>query len=476
MKLIKLILIYVSFSVSTLSAQDLVSYEKISSISSQELTATYGIIFNNGVDFYSVLYTSKDINGANDTLSGLACIPDDLSLSYPTLIFQHGTVGSREDVPSNLQGGYQIAEIFAGLQYVSIAPDFVGLGTGRGVHPYLHSASESWAATDMLIALDELSEELSIFRNEQLFITGYSQGGHAAMALHRSLEQDFQGTYEVTAAAPASGPYSISGKMVDFTLSDMDYLTTAYLASVTLSMQAAYPIELADYALNDVFKSDYVSIIEDFRDELVDLWTLNEELTQLLLTNTGNIRPKDMLKDDILDALLNDPTHPMSVALRDNDVYDWAPEAPTRIYYCDGDEQVFFENALLAEEVMMANGATDVQAVHAGPGQNHTDCVTPSITGTIFFFVGFKMTSSNYNLDNEGAYKLLGNPVGDELSIVSNLEGLDSAYNVISAYGETVLSGKFSGTRSDVSTLELPAGYYYLILNDVQTVIPFVKL
>jgi pimeloyl-ACP methyl ester carboxylesterase len=475
MKLLKLILIYVSFSYCTLSAQELVSYEKISFISADQLTATYGIPFNNGVDFYRVLYSSRDITGAQDTLSGLACIPDDLSLSYPTLIYQHGTVGSREDVPSNLQGGYQIAEIFGGLQYVSIAPDFVGLGTGRGVHPYVHADSEAWAATDMLQALEELSTELDLIRNDQLFLTGYSQGGHAAMALHRSLEQDFQDQYQVTAAAPASGPYSISGKMIDFTLSDMDYFTPAYLASVTISIQAAYPLELAEFTLENIFNEVYVNRIKEFRDELIDLWSLNEFLIQLLNTNTGNVQPKDMLKPEILDAILNEPTHPMSIALQDNDVYDWTPEAPTRLYYCDGDEQVFFENALLAEEVMNANGATDLEAVNVGAGLDHNDCVTPAITNTVFFFGSLKMTSATYEIDLQGSYKILGNPVGETLSIESSQEILDSDYRIISVIGETLQSGHISGKQVIISTETLQAGSYYLIMENVNTVIPFIK-
>ena len=47
--------------------------------------------------------------------------------------------------------------------------------------------------------------------NEQLFITGYSQGGYASMAVHKYLENP--SIHEVTAASHMSGPYNLSHVM-----------------------------------------------------------------------------------------------------------------------------------------------------------------------------------------------------------------------------------------------------------------------
>ena len=40
-------------------------------------------------------------------------------------------------------------------------------------------------------ALNETSQKLNIETNNQLFITGYSQGGHAAMATHKMIQEDY---------------------------------------------------------------------------------------------------------------------------------------------------------------------------------------------------------------------------------------------------------------------------------------------
>jgi len=85
-----------------------------------------------------------------------------------------------------------------------------------------------------------------------------------------------------------------------------------------------------------------------------------------------------------------------------NDVYDWAPQAPTRLMYCTGDDQVTFENAILAEEVMLANGAADIEAVEQGPNLDHGGCVTPSTFGTALFFFPFRqILSSNGDVIEE---------------------------------------------------------------------------
>jgi dienelactone hydrolase len=139
-----------------------------------------------------------------------------------------------------MRGEGQVGLLFAGLGYVAFLPDYLGLGlTSRGFHPYVHAASEAWAALDMLRAGDQFCQQLQVAVNAQLFITGYSQGGHGAMALHRAIEKDPSNEFTVTAAAPLSGPYSISGVMRNLILTDTVYYDPAYIPNTALSYQTA---------------------------------------------------------------------------------------------------------------------------------------------------------------------------------------------------------------------------------------------
>lgn len=377
-----------------LSAQRLESAELVQSLTSADISALVGgalpIPFD--VDLYKVRYLTPDTEGVDHVASGLLAVPLDETVGFPMACFQHGTVGGRDDVPSNLRGGHTLGVIFAGLGYVVVQPDYVGLGDSPGIHPYVHASTEASAGVDLLRATRELSagDDIPPFGlNGQLFLSGYSQGGHAAMALHREIETNLSSEFTVTAGAHMSGPYSISEKMRDFTMGDDEYGTVAYLAWLTLGYQRAYPSTVGQITLEEVFKPAYLDDINAFKNEEIDLWELNDRITTTLLADVGTVTPKDMMNPDILNAVLTDPTHPFSMALADNDTYDWAPVAPTNLYYCEGDDQVTFENATLADEVMKANGSTTVNAIRRDTPPvffDHGQCVSPSSQAAIFFF------------------------------------------------------------------------------------------
>jgi acetyl esterase/lipase len=59
----------------------------------------------------------------------------------------------------------------------------------------------------MLRAARRAAVSVGFALDGRLFLTGFSQGGHATMALHRHLESDLPGEFEVTACAPMSGVY-----------------------------------------------------------------------------------------------------------------------------------------------------------------------------------------------------------------------------------------------------------------------------
>ena len=73
-----------------------------------------------------------------------------------------------------------------------IIPDYIGLGKGDKFHLYQNSESEATASIDMLLAIQELNIEFGIKINKQLFLTGYSQGGHACMATHKNCKMSMQ--------------------------------------------------------------------------------------------------------------------------------------------------------------------------------------------------------------------------------------------------------------------------------------------
>jgi len=479
MKIVFLSLFTLFSSVNLLLGQNLISYEKVGTKSLEVMMEEYSFLIQTGVDHYRVLYKTVDIEGVPDTASGLISVPINNGFLYPVCIHQHGTVGGREDVPSNLSGGYEIGEVAAGFNMIAISPDYIGLGTSRGQHPYVHADSESWAAIDMYEALDEFLVAVEYDRNDQIFITGYSQGGHASMAVHKELETDFIGTYNVTAASHMSGPYSISEKMVEYTLSDEEYLFSAYLANTTLSMLAAYPELLQDYPLENIFKSQYIDPINQFVAEEINLFELDEMIQDLLIADVGKITPKDMLHDSILLALTTDPDHPLTQSLAKQDVYDWAPQAPTRIFYCEADEQVYYENGVLAGEVMNANGAPNVTASSLGPDLDHAGCAVPAVTSSMLFFLQFTEVISGVNdLEASANYRLRNSNVFEALELRKDVKrNIGDRYMIMNMQGVPVKKERVvSDQITHIPVDELPSGHYFLIIKETREILRFWKI
>lgn len=444
--------------IPALSAQNLIGVTYLQSISQSALEAEYGPLMENGVDLYKVLYTTPDLQGVTDTASGLMVIPDRPFSAVPLISVQHGTVASRENVPSNLQGGYELGVVFGAQGYVVSYPDLLGLGESRGFHPYVHAASEASAAIDMLYAMRQYPFEDGISLNDQLFITGYSQGGHSAAAVQKVIQESLSDDFTITAAAPLSGPYSLSVVMKEVMTGDEAYFYPSYLPNVVLSFNTVYNIfdDIEEY-----FIQPYADRVEAYFNEEIDLNTLNNDLINLLEANEGASVAKFMLQDSILNALENDPDHITNVALRENDLYDWVPEAPTRLIYCTGDDQVSFRNAVVADSVMNLNGAPDVLSIDIDPPADHNECVVPAVTAASLFFNQFKeiTVSTNEILRPEGV-AVYPNPATEVLYI----KGLNDrlAIEWFNLNGQKIKQSVLNASSGTIKLNDLPKGMYML--------------
>ncbi len=395
------------------SAQTLVSIEELEVASLNFVEAGYQaspnipfeLVPTNGYDAYLVIYTMDNIEGEQVNVSGLFLRPqavDAQGEKYPLVVSMHGTTASKYDVPSTKtpiadffrtspdEIGFDLSHIFCTQGYVTIAPDFLGMGEStEAFHPYVHARSEAESGLAMMMALRGTPEFDEIV-NEELFLTGYSQGGHASMALHELLVEEYP-EIEITAASHMSGPYSISDVMRnDVILKDSTYGKLGFLPYTILSYQFAYP-EL-EQDVGAIFRSSYVPLIEAFRDgysgESTDLNVFNEELKRLytLAETDESYYPSRLLNPKFAEELAGDPDNPWLEVLRDNDTYDFVNPTPTRLIYCKADEQVSFRNARVAEDTLRQLGGEQTLAIDVDPDADHTGCLLPAITTTLDFF------------------------------------------------------------------------------------------
>ncbi|MCS6928304.1 MAG: T9SS type A sorting domain-containing protein [Saprospiraceae bacterium] len=383
---------------NTVAAQKMISAQFLGSRTRAQIASQFKYpLVQYDVRFYRVIYTTKNTAGQPDTVSGLVVVPQDTTRIFPRLVYQHGTSVTKTDVPSfNVLGGGDGATglLFGGMGFLTIMPDYLGLGVAKGFHPYVHAASEAWVAADMLRALPDFiayyqtHQGTKLHTNDQLFVTGYSQGGHASMAFHRDVEQLWQNEFKITAASYMSGPYSIGEVMRNTVLSDEIYLYPAYIPHTLISYQHVYGNLYG--SLQQIFREPYATAIAQHYSGSFNLILLNTQLVNLLVQNEGSCRPMRMLQPALVQELKADDWHPINVALRDNNVYQWAPKAPARIFFCTADDQVPYQNSIVARDTMIARGAINVQTVDVNPNADHSACASPAIVNTLLFFLGYR--------------------------------------------------------------------------------------
>ncbi len=445
-------------------SQKILTIESESSIpqsSGQLLLLTFGInvTLESGVDVYRVTYEATGSDMMPDTASGLLMLPDDIGGPLPLLVYQHGTTKGRDDVPSNLEGGFQLASIFAGKGMAVLAPDYLGMGTSRGFHPYVHAETEATAALDMMEACLTWMGENDISWNEQVFITGYSQGGHAAMALHKHIEEVIPDKYDVAASLPMSGPYSISGVMKSLAFTDEPYNFPAYLVYSMRGIKEINPSLYDDES--QIFKAPFLPVIEPLLTTGNGVFVMNQDIVQTLLTEYGSSVPKQIFRDSVLNLLENEDDHPFNVALRESDVYDWAPEAPVLMLYCPNDDQVPFRNSIIADSVMNLRGAVDTKSMDVSEGRDldHGGCITPALNVGIPWLLSFIDTTTPTITVLENEHTLIyPNPTSGRVFI----DGTDDVQlvEVYDISGKRVISQVVNNSSVELDLQALSDGMY----------------
>ncbi|KZF07142.1 MULTISPECIES: alpha/beta hydrolase family protein [unclassified Rhodococcus (in: high G+C Gram-positive bacteria)] len=145
---------------------------------STELSAT-------GATLYRFVYESTSgVDNSPTAVSGVAAVPAGTPPEggWPTVVYGHGTTGIQADCGPTLYPdllGYQFAvQDFTELGYVTVLPDYQGLGTGGGTHPYLEPRTSGHNMIDAARAAQSALPDMST----RWAAVGLSQGGQAAWA------------------------------------------------------------------------------------------------------------------------------------------------------------------------------------------------------------------------------------------------------------------------------------------------------
>tara|TARA_B110000444_G_scaffold252082_1_gene280870 strand:- start:1160 stop:2569 length:1410 start_codon:yes stop_codon:yes gene_type:complete len=433
------------------------TYELLATYSASELAtlaASFGIpssvyVAEYGVNSYRLTYEMPYM-GENIEVSGAMFIPIDYPelCDIPVHTYMHGTVFKRSEAPSFLQFEAIIGYLMGSPGYIVLMPDYVGLGTSELMHPYVHAESEADAGIYMMEALEVLGVDLGFTTSEQVFISGYSQGGHAAMAMAQEIEVNWSDEYTITACAPMSGPYDISGTQVPMIGASPTYSNPAYLAYNIIGWNSFYGNLYED--LSEIFQEPYASILPGLFDGETSGGDINAALTPVIA---------DLLQPGVIEEMLNDSEHPFILAAQDNDVFNWIPETYMQLYYCTDDEQVFYENALIAAEWMTENGALHVTTSNGG-NLDHNNCAGAAIFDGLLWMEQYRedcipesVSELNYYLD----WDVIPNPAIDGYTALNGLPQ-NITWNLRDISGRIIESGN----GSNINLGDCSPGVYFI--------------
>ncbi len=324
------------------------------------------------IDSYKIIYSTVDTDNNQINASGLLSIPKKASgAKSPLVSYQHGTIFTDARAPSNDISSIEGIGILAGAGYIVSSPDYLGYAESTSIiHPYVHADSLASASIDMLRASKTFLANQNIEINEQLFLAGYSEGGYATIALQRELQNNFSSEFTTTASAAGAGPYSLLESAKFFAnLPTND--NPSYMSFVVKAYDTIYSLDKID----EMYQQQYRNIINTSFDGSKS----GSEIDALLTTTTA-----DLFEPNFLAILQGSESHPIKDALALNNVFDWKPNAPTRLYHGVQDEIVPYSNSVKALEAMEANGATDV-SLRTCPLNGHVACAVPYVLDALTF-------------------------------------------------------------------------------------------
>jgi len=365
-----------------------------------------------GIDIHHVQYNTVDPAGAPTTASAAMMIPtgsDPLCQGpRPIVLYAHGTAAQRSlnlaniTTEDNLEG-LLAATVFTTQGYILVAPNYTGYDISTlSYNPYLNADQEAKDAIDALTAARSAlptSFAPTVSDSGKLFVTGYSQGGHVAMATHKMLQETGA---TITASAPMSGPYAVAAFSDAVFYGQVGRTTPLFLTFTATGYQKAYGDVYA--SPTDIFEARYATGIESLlpsavprtqlfadgklpRDQLFDSTPPDPSFAQFTpATTPANLAPvfaqgfgPDHLVTNafrlayLQDAQANpdgafpnmldnrpaaNPANGLRRAFKRNDLRTWVPTAP--VFLCGGadDPTVTFMNTQLIQSYWSANGVT----------------------------------------------------------------------------------------------------------------------
>ncbi|HHW4680638.1 MAG TPA: alpha/beta hydrolase [Xylella taiwanensis] len=310
-------------------------------------------------------YATVGVSGEPTTASGVLLIPDGSYCPAPYPMLSWGPMISalrhagQAQAIFNAKGNTPLVTRLASQGYVVVGVDYLGLGNSDySFHPYLHASSEASATIDAMRAARSVLQGLKTPLSDKVMVSGFSQGGHEALATQREIEAHLSNEFSLVASTPISGPYALSKTILDSWYGRSDALDLVPLATaLIIGMQRTY---------HNIYFSPLEVFREPFADE-VEAWFPGDRKLTL-----DDFPKPDQIKTYFQPRFYRDfynPGNPFRVDLVRNNLLRWAPQAPTLLCGSSNDSLIPLENAVSAMISFKRHGSKQVSVLDVDAGK-----------------------------------------------------------------------------------------------------------
>jgi pimeloyl-ACP methyl ester carboxylesterase len=328
------------------------------------------------VQVYSVNYYTVNKEGEQIITSGAFVIPQGIN-NLPMISMQHGTETKNDLVasvsPDNSVEGL-ISLMTASMGYFTVVADYPGFGVSTIMHPYIHANSIVPCVIDFIRAGKNYSSENNINLTDELFLTGYSEGGYISLVTQKEIEAEYSSELNLTAVAALAGPYDLKG-MLDTIFQSSTYSTPAYIAYFITAYNHIYGWN----RLDDIFQAPYAA-------QMPGLFNGSKTWGEIVNQLPPNL--SGLLKADFIANYNNGGETDFRNAIVENTLMDWIPQTPIHFFHGDADDIVPIQNALTAINHLSVGSSVQI-VLTAIPGGTHETAGPAAIIGSIEWIESF---------------------------------------------------------------------------------------
>ena len=330
-----------------------------------------------GYRAYKISYKTTDDNNKEINASGVMIVPTSLGMGDPSKVEAmnaigldmvldcHGTIFSNAEAPSvaieKSNSPDDIGVLYSSIfGFVTLEPDYIGFGDSiKHYHPYLLKKSSANTVADFVKAALKFAKDnnISIVASQDLYLSGYSQGGYVAMSAVKKLEKS---GINLKMVAPMAGPYDLNA-IASAVLNQEQLGVPSFMAATAYAYAKAY-----DKNISSLIKEPYASKLPTLFNGSLDRKSIDKELTKSvskLFTNdivalyrrTGFNPsllwfPKALTSNSIININPNDPAQS-----KITDSY--VPKAPIEFIHCKDDDVINYQLSVAADNIYKAYGA-----------------------------------------------------------------------------------------------------------------------